>query len=98
MTQQPNDLANQLQCALEHYRATWQPADAELYGLCQRRPSHCNFADVYTKVALIGRVYEAGVARSFQAPGDNEATVTYGLIEQAGVPLKPWRLPHNGFL
>jgi hypothetical protein len=40
-------------------------------------------ANVYTKVAIIGRVYEAGVPRSFQAPGDSEATVTYGLIEQA---------------
>jgi hypothetical protein len=83
MTQQPDGLAGQLQRALEHYRATWQSADAELYGLCQRRWSHHNFADVYTKVAIMGRVYEAGVPRSFQAPGDSEATVTYGLIEQA---------------
>ncbi len=83
MTQQPDDLASHLQRALEHYRATWQSPDTELYGLCQRRSSHHTFDDVYTKVAIIGRVYEAGVARSFQAPGDNEATVTYGLIEQA---------------
>ena len=41
-----------------------EPVDNELYDLCRRRPSHDDFADAYTKVAIIGRVYEAGVARA----------------------------------
>lgn len=31
-----------------------------------------DFADVYTKVAMIGRVYEAGVARAWRGEGDPE--------------------------
>jgi hypothetical protein len=66
--------------AIDNYRVTWQPVDAELYDLCRRRPSQRSFADVYTKVAIIGRVYAAGLSRSSRADADAEAEVTRGLI------------------
>lgn len=39
--------------------------------------------DVSTKVAIIGRVYEADVARTWRGKGDPETEVTRVLIEQA---------------
>jgi hypothetical protein len=38
---------------------------------------------VFAKVAIIGRVYEAGIARSSQASGDREAEIARGLAEHA---------------
>jgi hypothetical protein len=72
-----------LAAAIKNYSDGWQNVDEELYGLCRKRPSQATRADVFTKVAIIGRVYEAGIPRSFQAPGDNEMTVVHGLTEQA---------------
>ena len=63
------DLAARLREAITSYEARWKPVDSELYDLCRRRASHRDFADVYTKSAIVGRVYQAGCA----APG--EATV-----------------------
>ena len=77
------DLRVRLDRAIESYRSTWEPVDIELYDLCRRRPSHRDFAEVYTKVAVIGRVYEAGVSRAFRASGDPEAATARGLIEHA---------------
>jgi hypothetical protein len=77
------DLKAALKRAIENYEATWQQVDTELYDLCLRRPSHRTFADVYTKVAMIGRVYEAGIARAVRVSGNREAAVARGLIEQA---------------
>ena len=79
----PTDLEPALKQAIENYKASWQHVDAELYNLCRRRSSQRTFADVYAKVAMIGRVYEAGIARSARVSGDREASVTRGLIEQA---------------
>lgn len=79
----PADLEAALKQATENYQATWQQVDTELYDLCRRRPSQRNFADVYPKVAMIGRVYAAGIARTVRVSGDREATVARGLIEQA---------------
>ena len=57
----------------------------ELYNLCCRhRPGHRSLADVYPKVAIINRVYAAGLSRSFKAPsGGAEMAVTDGLIRLA---------------
>jgi hypothetical protein len=77
------DLTARLAQAIESYEAGWKSVDKELYDLCRRRPSHDDFADVYTKVAVIGRVYEAGVARAWRGEGDPESEVTRVLIEQA---------------
>jgi hypothetical protein len=74
------DLGAKLARAIDGYRATWRTVDAELYDLCRRRPSQRIFADVYAKVAVIGRVYVAGVSRSSHAPGDREAEMARGLI------------------
>lgn len=76
-------LADRLRKAIEEYRSGWQPVDDELYELCHRRASHRDCSDVYTKVAMIGRVYQAGIARSFRGTGNAEITVARGLIAQA---------------
>jgi hypothetical protein len=77
------DFTTRLTQAIQRYEASWEPADGELYDLCRRRPSHDDFADVYTKVAIIGRVYAAGVARAWRGQGDPETEITRVLIEQA---------------
>ena len=77
------DLATRLGHAITSYEGSWKPVDSELYDLCVRLPSHYNFADVYTKVTIIGRVYEAGVARAGRGEGDPETEITKVLIEQA---------------
>src|SRR5215469_12044781 len=86
MTVQPiqdSDLTTRLAIAIKSYEASWKPVDNELYDLCRRRSGHRGFADVYTKVAMIGRVYEAGVARAWRGEGDPETEITRVLIEQA---------------
>ena len=65
------------------YRARWYAVDQELYELCSRRPSQHDFADVYAKVVIIGRVYAAGISRSSRADGDREAAVAQGIVRQA---------------
>jgi len=77
------DLTGRLTEAISSYEARWKTVDKELYDLCHRRPSLDDFADVYTKVAIIGRVYEAGVARAWRGKGDPESEITHVLIEQA---------------
>ena len=78
------EFSTRLANAAETYRRTWQKVDDELYELCRQRPSHDSFADVYAKVVIIGRVYQAGIARSSRAKvKDREAAVTNGLIEQS---------------
>src|ERR1022692_1354383 len=80
-----SDLTAGLTQAIKSYEAGWKPVDAELYDLCRRRPGHDDFANVYTKVAMIGRVYEAGVARAWRGEGDPETEITRVLIEQANL-------------
>lgn len=77
------DLAARLSEAIESYESGWKPVDGELYDLCRRRPGHEDFADVFTKVAVIGRVYEAGLARAWRGSGDPETEVTRVVNEQA---------------
>jgi hypothetical protein len=60
------DLRTRLSKAIKSYEVGWKPVDGELYDLCRRRPRHDDFADVYTKVAMIGRVYAAGIARRWR--------------------------------
>jgi hypothetical protein len=83
MVDEKLDLTARLAQAIKSYEASWKSVDNELYDLCRRRPSHDDFADVYTKVAVIGRVYEAGVARAWRGEGDAESEVTHVLIEHA---------------
>jgi hypothetical protein len=77
------DLTTRLSQAIRSYEARWKPVDTELYDLCRRRASHADSADVYAKVAIIGRVYEAGVARAWRAEGDPETEVTQVLTKLA---------------
>ncbi len=83
MSNEELDLTSRLTKAISSYEARWKTVDKELYDLCHRRPSLDDFADVYTKVAIIGRVYEAGVARAWRGKGDPESEITRVLIEQA---------------
>ena len=83
MSNEELDLTGRLTKAISSYEARWKTVDKELYDLCHRRPSLDDFADVYTEVAIIGRVYEAGVARAWRGKGDPESEITRVLIEQA---------------
>ena len=84
VTQRPTaDLELAISAAVKDYRATWQAVDMELYELCQRKPGQQTFDDVYPKVAIIGRVYVAGISRSSRASGDREAAVARGLVSLA---------------
>ena len=85
MSNEELDLTSRLAKAISSYEARWKTVDKELYDLCHRRPSLDDFADVYTKVAIIGRVYEAGVARAWRGKGDPESEITHVLIEQANL-------------
>jgi len=80
------------------YNAKWKAIDTELYELCGRRNHGTDFADTYTKVAIIGRVYSAGIARSWAGmdpeahltrllvDGDLAGLIDNGLTELAGKP------------
>ena len=65
------------------YRAKWYAVDQELHELCSRSPNQDDYADVYVKVVIIGRVYAAGISRSSRADGDREAAVAQGIVRQA---------------
>jgi hypothetical protein len=82
---QDSDLTTRLTQAIKRYEAGWKPVDTELYDLCRRRAHHDDFADVYTKVATIGRIYAAGISRSSKADGDREAIVAKGLVSVGAV-------------
>lgn len=52
--------------AIDDYEKNWKPVDRELYDLClDRHPDHHDPADVYTKVAIVGRVYATGISRAW---------------------------------
>jgi hypothetical protein len=80
-----SDLADQLSEAKTDYEANWKQIDRELYELCCRRPRHDDFDDVYLKVAIVGRVYVAGVSRAWRGKGDPETGTARALVEQAGL-------------
>jgi hypothetical protein len=91
------DLTALLSDAKTDYEANWKVVDDELYELCSRRGRHDDFNDVYPKVAIVGRVYMAGVSRAWggerdpdhnpEAETDPEAETARALIEeeQAGL-------------
>lgn len=58
-----NDLRNTYLARLQTYQQDWEGVDLELYQLCTRR-GHVTYDDVFTKVAIINRVYQAGLTRS----------------------------------
>lgn len=76
-------LAAALSDAKADYEHGWKLVDNELYELC-RRPRHADFDNVYPKVAIIGRVYSAGVSRAWGRKRDSENRTTQVLIGQAG--------------
>jgi hypothetical protein len=47
--------------AIADYNANWRVIDEALYGVCQKRPRHDNFAGVVKKVYIIGRSYTTQV-------------------------------------
>lgn len=77
------DPAALLPDAVKDYENSWKPVDDDPYKLCQvRRPRHDDQEDVLTKVAIVGRVYSAGVARSWPVP-DSENRTAQVLVDQA---------------
>ena len=76
------ELALWLDAARADYERGWASVDSELHGLCSRK-GNIIFEDVYTKVAVVNRVYIAGISRvvryeEFRA--DPEAAVARGLV------------------
>lgn len=79
------DLAALLPAAIRDYEDSWKSVDDDLYDLCRRRrPRHDDREDVYTKVAIVGRVYSAGVVRAWPGVRDSENETAKVLVEQAG--------------
>ena len=78
----PMDLAGWLESAWADYQCGWSAVDDELYVLCARR-GHNRSEDVYAKVAVINRVYAAGLSRSVRVSGseDPELLVATSLVE-----------------
>lgn len=98
MAAAPNspDLTALLSRAIESYDERWRTADDELYALCRRRNNPRDFPDVYTKVAIIGRVYRAGVARSWRASGDAETEIAKSSDHHRGRRVySRWPPPHR---
>lgn len=75
-----DDLARRIRDAIEDYHGGWRPIGAELHALCARLTNHRDFAQVYTKVVTINRVYAAGLARILNHLVDAERHVATQLI------------------
>jgi len=84
-------LARQLAQAMTSYRVGWQSVDTELYELCRRRSNHQDFDDVYAKVVVISRVYNAGLNRAWKGSGDlgPEVQIAKCLISHADLVADP---------
>ncbi len=66
------ELSDWLAEAWNEYQSSWIVVDRELYGLCARK-GHDQLEDVYAKVAIINRVYAAGITRSVAGAGQTDA-------------------------
>jgi hypothetical protein len=80
-----SDLTARLRDAKADYKDRWKLIDTELYALCQRRRRHNDFDEVFSKVTIVGRVYAAGISRSWRGEGDPETGTARALIEQAAL-------------
>jgi hypothetical protein len=87
------ELARQLDQAMTSYRAGWQSVDSELYELCRRRSNSQDFGDVYAKVVVISRIYNAGLNRAWKGSRnpDPEVQIAKCLISHAGLVMDPLR-------
>ena len=59
-------------CAAE-FQGDWGLVDEVLYDLCRRYPGHTNRGVVTAKLALVGRVYAAGLERRVTPPPGQQA-------------------------
>lgn len=75
------DLTGPLRDAKTDYEANWKVVDDELYQLCSRLGRHDDFNHVYPKVAIVGRVYAAGVTRAWA--GDRDPDLDLDLDPEA---------------
>lgn len=91
-----HDLTVPLSRAIDAYNGGWRTVDEELYALCRRRNGPRDFADAYAKVAVIGRVYAAGVARSWNGSGDAETETAKVLADAEVAELIQDRLQRIG--
>lgn len=66
------ELSDWLAEAWSDYQSSWAVVDQELYGLCERK-GHDQLEDVYAKVAIINRVYAAGITRSVAGNEETDA-------------------------
>ncbi len=59
--------------AAARFQTDWDLIDHLLYGLCRDYLGHSNRAAVYAKLAMIDRVYAAGMERRVSPPGGRQA-------------------------
>ena len=60
------------QCVAEFQR-DWGLVDDALYDLCRRHPGHTDRSEVTAKIAMVGRVYAAGLERRVTPPPGQQA-------------------------
>jgi hypothetical protein len=64
-----------LTAALAQFNADWGLIDEVLYGLCREHPGHDDRRAVTAKLAMVGRVYAAGLERRVTPPPGQQAIV-----------------------
>jgi hypothetical protein len=64
-----------LTTALAQFDSDWGLIDQVLYGLCREYPGHDDRRTVTAKLAMIGRVYAAGLERRVTPPPGQQAIV-----------------------
>lgn len=64
-----------LEVALSQFDADWGLVDEVLYGICREHPGHDDLRAVTAKLALVGRVYAAGLERRVTPPPGQQAIV-----------------------
>jgi hypothetical protein len=64
-----------LEVALSRFNADWGLVDQVLYGLCREHPGHDDLRTVTAMLALVGRVYAAGLERRVTPPPGQQAIV-----------------------
>lgn len=77
--------SEQLENALARFQADWGLIDEVLYGLCRQYPDHGDRRAVCAKLAMIGRVYAAGLERRVTPPAGQQAigVITNFVVERA---------------
>lgn len=69
---------DEIDAALTRFQADWGLVDKVLYDLCAAYPGHDERAVVTAKIAIVGRVYAAGLERRVTPPAGRQAIEVIG--------------------